>query len=166
MQGNQLLRIFFFVSLVYNILSCAESEKPFKEEDKLFHAAPQGNGIGSLSFALYKYNRYQIMNSGGIGADYFSGYYKVKGDTILLENLSKEISLKSPRLLIFKYNKQDSSFWNWKYSEHIAITNWQTFKSNDFAMGEGNVYQLDENNKAMKDEYHFIIVLDSLGKQR
>lgn len=30
-------------------------------------------------------------------------------------------------------------------------------------MGEGNVYQLDENNKAMKDEYHFIIVLDSLA---
>ncbi len=166
MIDHQLLKIFFLTAVLCNFSSCTEFQKPFREEDKLFHAAPQGNGIGSLSFALYNDHRYQIMNSGGIGADYYSGNYVTKNDTIILENLSKESSLKSNRLLIFKYDKQDSSFWDWKYPAKKEISNWRDFKWHDSIMGEGDVYQLDENNKPLKDEYHFIIRLDSLKNFR
>ena len=164
MRAFQLLNILFIVSLLYGISSCAENKKPFREEDKIFHAAPQGNGIASLSFALYSGNRYQIMNSGGIGADYFSGIYSLKGDTIIFNDLSKGSSLKSNRLKIFRYNQQDSTYWIWKHAKSLRHRNWQVFEEQDKQIGDGDVYQLDGKNKPMIDEYHFIIRLDSLQK--
>jgi hypothetical protein len=69
------LTLLLYISGLLN--SCAEKQKPFNDEDIIFFGAPQGNGISALSFSLYKDGRYQIMSSGGIGAYYYSGKFKL-----------------------------------------------------------------------------------------
>ena len=150
MRAFQPLSLIFILLVLYGISSCRESKKPFREQDKIFHAAPQSNGIGSLAFALYNDNRYQIMNSGGIRADFYSGTYTIKGDTIVLNNLPKESSLKSNRLKIFRYNQQDSSFWIWKHVKSLGYWNWKAFEEQDKQLVYGNVYQHNNNNRTMK----------------
>ena len=104
-----------------------------------------------------------ICNSGGIGESCYTGEYLLNGDTITLKNLDKEIPLKSNRLLILRYNKQDSTFWKFKYDNPLLT--WQEWKRRDSIMdNSGDVYELDMNNKIIKDKNnsHFVIRLDSL----
>jgi hypothetical protein len=159
------LLILLLTSFVFAFCSM---RKPFNEKDKVFHAAPSTQGIGSLSFALYNDNRYQIMNSGGIGASYYQGKYRVSGDTIILEDLNKESLLKSNRLLIIRYKDQTDSFWRWKNPD-IKDNEWQlqitkTPQTSGWASGE--VYQIDENNQLMRNSSCFYIRLDSLESNR
>jgi hypothetical protein len=160
--SKALLTIFISILLI----SCQTKQKPFVDKDIVFHGAPQDNGIGSLSFALYRDGRYQIINSGGIGADHYSGNFKISGDTIILENLNKETRLASNRLLIYRYDEQDSSFWLWKHSKSIGVWKWRDFKEQDSMMEKGNVFQLDEDNKPTKDKSYFRITIDSLKNSR
>jgi hypothetical protein len=170
MKVIKLLKTCLIVICIMEVSSCQET---FKEEDKIFHGAPESLGIGGLSFALYRDNRYQVMNSGGIGWFEYSGSYILNGDTITLNKLDKESNLENNRLIIYRYNKQDSAYWKWKYSDKLGNTDktlgswsWQSFKDQDKILGEGDVYQLDENNKPLKNKYHFFIRLDSLNNYR
>lgn len=142
--------------------------KPFNEKDKIFHAAPGTQGIGNLSFALYNDSRYQVMNSGGIGASYYEGKYSVSGDTIILKDLNKESSFKSNRLLIIRYRDQNDSFWRWKHPD-IKDNKWQLQVAKtpqDSGWASGEVYQIDEKNQLMRDADFFYIRLDSLKRNR
>jgi hypothetical protein len=107
----------YFLSLCLLLLSysCKQKEKEFTEKDKILHAAPANGGISSLSFGLYKDGRYKISNAGGIGEYIFTGNYLINNDTIIFNDLDTESSLNYNRLLILRYNKQDSSFWKSKY---------------------------------------------------
>jgi hypothetical protein len=156
--------------LIVGLLSC---EKRFDEKDKLFHGAPQSNGVGGLSFGLYNDKRYVVTNSGGIGWSDYSGSYILSGDTITLKELDKESGLEKNRLIIYRYSLQDSNYWKWKYSDRFSDTDktlgtwtWRKFKDVDQMLGEGDVYQLDENSKTLKDKYHFLIRFDSLKNYR
>jgi hypothetical protein len=158
-------RYFYFLSLSLMLLlySCKPKEKEFNEEDKVLHAAPAPVGISSLSFSLYKDGRYRISNAGGIGEYIFTGNYLVNRDTVTFNNLDSESSLKYNRLLILRYNKQDSSYWKSKYLNNPW--KWQDLRKQDSAMGgSGDIYQLNEKNQIARYETHFIIRLDSLLK--
>jgi hypothetical protein len=169
--GDTLYTKFLSLSLlIVGLLSC---EKPFDEKDKLFHGAPQSNGIGGLSFGLYNDKRYKVTNSGGIGWSDYTGSYILSGDTITLKELDKESGLEKNRLVIYRYSLQDSNYWKWKYSDKFSNTDktlgtseWQNFKDADQMLGKGDVYQLDENSKPLKDKYHFLIAFDSLKNYR
>ena len=157
--------IVLFFSMVTIFISCSSPEV-FSEQDKIFHGGSSTGGIGSLYFALYKNNRYQVCNSGGIGEDCYSGNFELKNDTIILLNLDKQVPLKFNRLIILRYNKQDSSFWKMKYSNNHFP--WQDLKQNDSMLGgSGDIYQLDNRNKIVwdKKQNHFIIRMDSLAKR-
>jgi hypothetical protein len=166
MNTALLAKISLIILWTVALFSC---EKPLKEEDKVFHGGPESQGIGGLSFALYKDGRYQIINSGGIGWHEYDGSYTLSGDTITLNNLDKKSSVKHNRLLVYRYDEQDSTYWEWKYS-HISKSysdktlgswSWESFKWKDLIHGQGDVYQLDTKDKPLKAEYHFIIQLDS-----
>jgi hypothetical protein len=184
-QKNQMLmailmKIDYFLScfLIYAMIGFSSCNKSFKEGDKIFHGAPDRSGIGGLSFGLYKDKRYMIMNSGGIAWFEYSGRYDINGDTIVLHNLDKELNkefgkgvFESNRLVIYRYNEQDSTFWEWKYSDlyksftadrKLGTWLWEDYKRSNEALGEGDVYQVDLNGKPIKSAYHFIIRLDSL----
>jgi len=88
-------------------------------------------------------------------------------DTLTLLDLTKEIPLKSHRLLVIRYDEQDSTYWKWKYTEVTGISKWQDPRFRDSAMGgTGDVYQLNDKNELMKDELHFIIRLDTVKNYR
>lgn len=159
---------FHLIILIYSILftSCSNSDK-HREEGKIFHAGPSANGIGSLYFALYDDDTYQICNSGGVGQDCYTGNFNLSKDTLTLFELNKEVPVKSNRLIIKRYFEQDSTFWKWKYAKSIGTSTWVDFKWRDSALGgTGNVYQLNDKSELMKDEAHFIIRLDSLKNYR
>jgi hypothetical protein len=147
----------------------------FNEEDKIFHAAPQSNGIGGMSFGLYKDNRYLLYNSGGIGWSEYSGTYSLRGDTLILQNLDKGLPFVSNRLRIYRYAEQDSTFWEWKYADRYKSLSsdrtlgkwiWKDYKDHNMALGEGNVYQLDNLGNPIDTAYYFIIRYDSLKNYR
>lgn len=151
-------------SVTFN--SCSHSDK-HREEGKIFHAGPSSGGIGALYFGLYNDNKYQICNSGGLGQDCYSGNFILNKDTLTLIKLTKEVPLKSNKLILIRYAEQDSSFWKWKYAKSIGVSTWLDFKWRDSAMGgSGDVYQLNERNERMKDELQFVIRLDSLKNYR
>ena len=173
MKSNRFSRWWCF-GILLGISSCTTSP-PFNEKDKIFHGAPESMGIGGLSFGLYKDHRYLIINSGGIAAFKYSGLYTLKGDTIVFNNLSKDVPIESNRLLILRYDQQDSTYWEWKYSriykERISDPtlgkwSWEQFKWGDSVLGQGDVYQLDSNNLPINTAYHFLIRLDSLQNYR
>jgi hypothetical protein len=150
------------LAFILTLSSCSHSDT-HREEGKIFHAGPMSGGVGALYFALYDDNTYEICNSGGIGQECYSGNFKLDKDTLTLPDLNKKIPLKSNKLVLIRYAEQDSSFWNWKYSKSIGVSTWRDFQLRDSAVGgKGDVYQLDDSNKLMKDESYFIIRLDSL----
>jgi hypothetical protein len=155
------------ISLItsFLLLSC-NSQYELNEGDKIFHAAQASGGIGSIHFALYKGHKYQVCESGGLGHGCYTGKFSLMGDTIIFQDLDKECYLKNNRLLICKYDKLDSTYWQWKYPRHLI--NWQIMKERDIAAGnEGDVYQLDkQNNKILDPTYHFVIKMDSLKNNR
>lgn len=160
---NQQKFLFFILLFICVGIAFCTMRKPFSEKDKVFHGAPSTPGIGSLSFALYNDGRYQIMNSGGIGAFYYDGKYIMSGDTIILKDLDKESSFKSNRLLIIRYKEQTDSFWRWKHPD-IKDNKWQLQIAKipkDSGWASGEVYQINENNQLMRANY-FYIRLDSL----
>lgn len=148
----------FFIPLFF---SC-NSNPNFEEQDKIFHASGASGGIGGIYFALYKNHQYQICESGGLGETCCSGNYILAGDTIKLFNLSNKCYIKNTRLLICRYNQQDSSYWQWKYPKHLK--DWADMKKHDLNLdNSGDVYQIDNNNKLVLDPtYYFVIRLDSL----
>jgi hypothetical protein len=152
--------------LTLGIFSCKDKAK---REEKVFHAAPMdAQSIGGLSFALYNDSSYTILNSGGIGFSSHKGSYTMAGDTITLHNFVKQGLFKRHRLIVIRYDEQDSTYWMWKYSDlfgkprSLGRTLWQDLKAGDYHMGEGDVYQLDENNRPIRDGYYFNIALDKL----
>lgn len=157
-------QLLFILTLALTVSSCTSSSDTFREEGEIFHAAPPTNSVaGELYFGLYKDNTYQICNSGGLGQDCYSGKFKLNKDTLILLELNKNIPLKSNKLLIIRYTKQDSSYWKWKYSNNP--NSWQALKSDDIIKSSGDVFQLDLNNRLMnnlQDDY-FVIQLDSLN---
>ena len=162
----------YFIPLIWLGTSCA---RPFEEKNKIFHGAPSSNGISGLSFALYNDHRYQVMSSGCLFAFTKSGTYDLVGDTIILNGIDKHENFKSKRLLIFRYDQQDSTYWEWKYSRiyksfkanrKLGRWLWEDHKSGDAAIGEGDVYQINENGEPIENAYHFIIMLDSLKNYR
>ena len=114
MKSNRFLKC-CCIGILLEFSSCITSQ-PLREQDKIFHGAPESMGIGGLSFGLYKDNKYLVVNSGGIGSFEYSGLYTVNEDTIVLNNLSKDVPMESNRLVIFRYDQQDSTYWEWKYS--------------------------------------------------
>ncbi len=155
--------IFNFLLLTLSLLffSCGGFEKEFKDEDKILHAGPSTGGIGSLSFALYKDSRYRISNSGGVGEFIYAGSFTIMGNIITLNKLDKESSMEYNRLLISRYNEQDSVYWKNKYGNNAG--SWQDLRKQDSALGgTGDIYQLDDNNQIAQNEAHFIIRLDSV----
>jgi hypothetical protein len=173
MKSNRFSRCCCLIILL-EVSSCITSP-PFNENEKIFHGAPESMGIGGLSFGLYKDHRYLIRNSGGLGAFEYSGLYTINGDTIVFNNLSKDVPVESNRLVIFRYEQQDSTYWEWKYSRiynerksdpKLGKWLWEQFKSGDSVLGQGDVYQLDKNNLPIKTAFHFLIRLDSLRNYR
>jgi len=161
----------YCLAIVLLIGSCTSSPGSHRENAKIFHAAPMSGGIGALYFGLYNDNTYQICNSSGLGQDCYSGKFKLDKDTLTLLDLNRDVPLRSNKLIIVRYNKQDSTYWEWKYSRQyesfssdrtLGKWKWQEFKNADMVLGEGNVYQLAPNGIPIKDEYYFIIQLDSL----
>lgn len=132
------------------------------EEEKIFHGAPSIQGVGGLSFGLYRDKRYQIISSGGIGVSYYSGSFTMTGDTIILRDLDKKSGFVSNRLLIVRYKEQDSTFWKWKYPNLKGLWELQNAKYFDSTWASGDVYQLSTDNIPIKDQYYFYIRLDSL----
>ncbi len=154
-------KLFYFLLLLIIFSSCDSIDKRFEEENKTFHAAPSTSGIGSLYFALYKDNNYRICNSGGVGENCYIGKYLANGDTITLNKLNIESSLKYNRFIIKRYSEQDSSYWKWKYIR--SNRPWSELKELDILMGgTGDIYQIDKKNNIAQYEYSFIIRLDSL----
>jgi hypothetical protein len=162
---------FFKCCCVIMLFGVSACETSFDEKDQIFHGSLASHGIGKLSFSLYKDQRYLIINSGGIGSSEYIGSYALYGDTILLYNLNKEVPLESNKLVIYRYEQQDSSYWEWKYSrlyksftsdKTLGKWDWTQYKSGDKALGEGDVYQIDANGIPIKEPVHFIIRLDSL----
>jgi hypothetical protein len=162
----RILKTLLIVLIPVFLVSCETRPRPFDDTDIIFNGSPDNNGMGGLSFALFKDRRYRIMNSGETAAHYYSGTFKVSGDTIILENLNKESGLISNRLLIFRYADQDSSFWMWKHEKKIGFWKWRYFKLQDSKMGKGNVFQLDENGNPTKEESYFRITIDDLKNFR
>jgi len=157
---------FFYLALGMSFISCDHSDK-HREEDKIFHAAPSKGGIGSLYFALYKDNTYEICNSGGVGQNCYSGAFILKRDTIIFYKLNKEIQLSSNRMIIKRYAEQDSTFWIWKYKISSNVSKWLEFKELDIAMGGiGDVYVLNTENEPLKEGTHFTIRMDSIKTYR
>ena len=155
------------ISLItsFLFLSC-NSKYQFNENDKIFHGAPARGGIGSIHFALYKGHKYQVCESGGLGQACSTGDFSLIGDTIILQDLDKGCYLKNNRLLICEYDKQDSTYWQWKYPRHL--NDWQVMKEMDISMGnEGDVHQLDkQNNLVLDPTYHFVIKMNSFKNNR
>lgn len=147
--------LFSILTSVLIISSCSSSSDKHREEGKIFHAAPMSGGIGSLYFGLYDDQTYQICNSGGLGQNCYSAKFNLQNDTLTLLGLNKDIPLNSNRLLIIKYNEQDSN-------------SWQDLKRQDTANSLGDVYQLDSKNKLLDGKYeeHFVIRLDNLKNYR
>lgn len=154
-----------FLILIFSLFSCASKHK-FNEDDKIFHGASASGGIGGGYFALYKDRKYQVCESGGLGEECYTGNFTLIGDTIVLQNLSKKCYLKNNKLLICKYDKQDSTYWQWKYPGHI--NDWEDMKERDIRMGnDGDVHQIDIQNKRILDPtYHFVVRLDNLKDYR
>jgi hypothetical protein len=50
----------------------------------------------------------------------------------------------------------------WKYNSSFGAATWEVSKRRDYHMGDGDVYQLNENDRPLRDEYHFTIALDKL----
>jgi hypothetical protein len=159
-------KLYISILIIALMLSSCFSSDTHREEGKIFHAGPMSGGIGALYFGLYNDNTYQICNSGGIGQTCYSGKFKLDKDTLILLDLNKNVPLKSDKLLIVRYNDQDSNYWKWKYSR--VPNSWQHLKRQDSINGLGDVYQLDKNNKLMNDQHdeHFIIRLDNLKNYR
>lgn len=171
MNGIQFLK-YCLIVILGGLSSC---EPSFNDDDKIFHAAPESMGIGGLSFGLYKDHTYLIRNSGGIASFEYSGSYDLNGDTIIFHKLSKQIPLENSRLIIYRYDQQDSTYWEWKYSKiykelssdkTLGTWSWQRFRSGDLALGDGDVYQIDTSGIPNSSAYHFIIRLDSLKNYR
>ena len=164
MEDSEFRKVILLVFSIV-VLSCNTKYK-LNENDKIFHAAPANGGIGTIYFALYKGHKYQVCESGGLGQVCYTGDFSVIGDTIILQDLDKECYLKNNRLLICGYDKQDSTFWQWKYPGNLY--NWQVMKEREISMGnEGEVYQLDNQNNLIRDStYHFVIKMDSLKNNR
>ena len=145
------------------MLSCKEKSKPLTEDDKVFHGAtPYDGSIDGLNIELYNDNTYTIMHSGGLGANFHKGSYTLSGDTITLHDFKKLGPLERSRLLVFRYEEQDSTYWIWKYSNSIGAATWDIFKAGDYHMGKEDVYQLNEHNIPLRNSYHFAIALDKL----
>jgi hypothetical protein len=122
----------------------------FREEGKIFEAC-------SLMYDLnlYKDSTYEIDKTSGFAPAIWSGKFILIKDTLTLLNLNKEDSLlKSNRLLIMRYNKQ----------EVILQKQKDTANMDDDTIG--NVYQLDSLNNLMNkveyDNVYFKIIIDSL----
>jgi hypothetical protein len=173
MNSTRSYIFFIIISLIIN--ACSTFSASRREEGKIFHAAPMSGGIGALSFGLYNDSNYEICNSGGLGQFCYSGEFKLNRDTLTLIDLHKDVPLKSNKFLILRYAEQDSTYWEWKYSRQYTSFSadrklgkwiWQQFKGSDLALGEGDIYQLDNNGIPIKDEYHFIIRFDSLRNYR
>jgi hypothetical protein len=130
--------------LLVSISSCIPSGDVHREEGKIFHASiPSSGAVGGLYFALYNDDTYQVCSIGGIGQKCYEGQYTLHQDTLVLMNLSKEIHLKSNRLLISRYPAEQNG-----------------------SLGE--VTQLDLSNHKIvgTNETHFVIRMDSLTKLR
>jgi hypothetical protein len=156
------VRLLSFVVLFVaaGILSCRNNSK---RKEKIFHAASsETQSIGGLSFELYNDSTYTIIHSGGLGFTSHKGSCTIAGDTITLHNFEKQGPFKRNRLIVLRYAEQDSTYWMWKYNNSFGAATWKVAKGRDYHMGEGDIYQLDENNGPLRDEYHFTIALDKL----
>ncbi|MBL0155176.1 MAG: hypothetical protein IPP93_17535 [Chitinophagaceae bacterium] len=161
--SNISIVIFFLLSTI--LLSC-NSGHEYTEQDKIFHATGASGGIGGIYFALYKNHKYQVCETGGLSEKCYDGDYTIAGDTIILNNLSKDSYIKNNRLLICRYNQQDSAYWQWKYPAHV--NDWSYMRESDLSFGNiGDVHQIDINNTLLLDTtYYFVIRLDSLKNYR
>ena len=152
--------IFIFFTMLAP--SCFLYDRPNEKYNTIFHAGPSDGGIASLYFVLYSNNKYKICASGGIGETCETGSFILNNDTITFQNFNSKIPIKYPRLIIFRYNNQDSSYWKWKCSENKVAT-WQDFKWMDSAFGgTGDVYQINKDGIVAKEEDHFVIRYDKL----
>ena len=159
------MRLALYLILI-TVLTCCSLNQDFDAKNKIFHAAGASGGVGGIYFALYKNNKYEICESGGIGETCYEGNYTVIGDTIILEELSEKSYIKNNRLLICRYDKLDSTYWQWKYPTNA--NHWRDMKWRDLAMdNSGDVHQMDNQNKLILDPtYYFVIRLDSLKNYR
>jgi hypothetical protein len=152
--------IYIVLFLTAGILSCKDNSM---RKEEVFHAASsETQSIGGVSFELYNDSSYTILHSGGLGFTSYKGSYSIAGDTITLHNFEKQGPFKRNRLIVIRYDEQDSTYWMWKYNNSFGAATWEVYKSGDYHMGAGDVYQLDENNLSLRDEYHFTIALDKL----
>jgi len=156
----------FLLAASMMLISCLNSDI-HREDSKIFHAGPSSGGIGSMYFSLYKDGTYHFCNSGGIGEICYSGKFNLNKDTILLNELNKDIRIASNRLIIKRYAEQDSTYWIWKYENSSRALKWVDFRRQDSLINTiGDVYLLDKENEPRKDETHFTIRLDSLKTYR
>ena len=144
-----------FLILFIFIYSCSNSHNHWYEE-RFFAVYSEGEERG-LYFTLYNDNSYKICNDDGKVAECDTGKFKLNHDTLTLFNLSRRFPLKSNKLLIILYNEQDSTFWKWKYSKFLGVGTWQDFKWLDSVRGKGDVYQLNDSNQLIQNDFHFII---------
>ena len=151
------------LSLMTLFFSCTS---PVNEKDEIFFAGGASGGIGGIYFALYKNNKYEVCETGGIGKTCYYGNFKLSDDTITLLNLSKDCYIKNNRLLICRYKDQDSTYWQWKYPRNAK--QWSVMKRRDLDLSNvGDVHQLNNQNRVVLDPtYYFIIRLDSLKNYR
>lgn len=105
---------------------------------------------GSFEFSLYNNHTYEVCTTGDVETHCYSGTYSLKGDTLVLEDLSKDVPLYTNRLLIVRYSQQDSMYWKWKYPNRVQA--WQDLKEEDLIVnGLGDVYELDDQNEPVRE---------------
>lgn len=149
------------VSFLFNLVSCSPN---IIEENKIFHAGPNESGFGGTFFSLYKNNYYQFCDGDFMNPGCYSGSYSLNEDTLTLDGLKLNDHLKSNRFLIYRFSKQDSSYWQNKYP---MSNNWRESKESDSLRGfEGDIYELDENNKPnTKVNSWYVIRFDIMDKE-
>lgn len=133
-----------------------------KEEDKIFHAAPNMSGFGGTFFGLYKNNIYEFCDGDFMDQGCYMGEYELNGNILTLKKLKLNDRVKYNRFIIYRYSEQDSTYWQKKYPK--SSSDWEQLKQSDKNSGsDGDIYQLDnEGNPVMDLTYYYVIRLDKL----
>ena len=148
----------FIASLIYGCRTNVE----LKDEDKIFHAGPNMSGFGGTFFGLYKNNIYEFCDGDFMDPGCYTGEYELNGNFLTLKDLKLNDHVKHNRFIIYRYAEQDSTYWQKKYPD--SSSDWKQLKQSDINSGsEGDVYELDNNNKPVTDvTYYYVIRFDKL----
>lgn len=148
--------------LMMSLLCGCDNNIELKAEDKIFHASPNMSGFGGTFFSLYKNNIYEFCDGDFMDPGCYTGEYELNGNILTLKNLQLNDHVKYKRFIIYRYAEQDSTYWQKKYPN--SSYDWEQLKQGDINSGsEGDVYELDHNDKPVRDvPYYYVIRFDKI----